>query len=462
METDRNNISTKFKEIKDQFSYSTNKNNLKINQSYSNFDKRPKLTKNNHKSIVKADLAFLNNILDQIGNEDLIFNNDKLITNIKIESFDNSLKRNSIISIENDKSFISKKTNKTNSIKLKKNNRNNFSQNRNKSKELSNTSNRNLNSLELNCNKMLFNKANIKKQLNHNIKNGKKNKSSTKSKNVCVKNVNQFINKPNEVHKSSNQSYLMTPINKKSIGENNNKKFFKNNDSHSSQRSFINFNNNDSISLASTSKIDIPKSFIRGRSMPPMRSNKSQSNLILPNKSVFKNQDKIIIELQKLFGEKIQLSEDAYHNLTEYDKQNFINFLLESIKELDNTNKLNKTKTEGYKQIVETKEQEIKNYKNEIKELKKENLKLNKIIRSNIQLNKKLSQNIDSLKLKLEKEKMKNKALQIRGKSTSKINKIYSNKYLKENSINKLKRHKEFNSQDKIKKAGDFVNCKKK
>ena len=159
---------------------------------------------------------------------------------------------------------------------------------------------------------------------------------------------------------------------------------------------------------------------------------------------------------------KYILSEDAYHNLTEYDKQNFINFLLESIKELDNTNKLNKTKTEGYKQIIETKEQEIKNYKNEIKELKKENLKLNKIIRSNIQLNKKLSQNIDSLKLQLEKEKMKNKTLQMRGKSTSKINKIYSNKYLKENSINKLKRHKEFNSQDKIKKAGDFVNCKKK
>ena len=460
METDRNNISTKFKEIKDQFSYSTNKNNLKINQSYSNFNKRPKLTKNNHKSIDKTDL---NNILDQIGNEDLIFNNDKLITNIKIESFDNSLKKNSIISIENDKSFISKKTNKTNSIKLKKNNRhkNNFSQNRNESKELSNTSNRNLNSLELNCNKMPFNNANIKKQLNHNIKNGKKNKSSAKSKNVCVKNVNQFINKPNEVRKSSNQSYLMTPINKKSMRENNNKRFFKNNEVHSSQRSFINFNNNDSISLASTSRMDMSKNFVRGKSMPPMRLNKSQSNLRIPNKSVIKNQDKIIIELQKLFGEKILLSEDTYHNLTEYDKQNFINFLLESIKELYNTNKLNKTKAEGYKQIIETKEQEIKNYKNEIKELKKENLKLNKIIRSNNQLNKKLSQNIDSLKLQLEKEKMKNKTLQMRGKSTSKINKIYSNKYLKENSMNKLKRHKEFKSQEKIKKASDFVNCKK-
>ena len=50
--------------------------------------------------------------------------------------------------------------------------------------------------------------------------------SPAKSKNVCVKNVNQFINKPNEVSKSSNQSYLITPINKKYMGENNNKRFY--------------------------------------------------------------------------------------------------------------------------------------------------------------------------------------------------------------------------------------------
>ena len=56
----------------------------------------------------------------------------------------------------------------------------------------------------------------------------------------------------NEVNKSSNQSYLMTPINKKYIGENNNKRFFK----YSFQRSFINFNNNGSISLSSSSRID--------------------------------------------------------------------------------------------------------------------------------------------------------------------------------------------------------------
>jgi hypothetical protein len=51
---------------------------------------RPKLPKTKHKSIDKTDLG---NILDQIGNDDLIFNNDKLITNIKIESFENALKK---------------------------------------------------------------------------------------------------------------------------------------------------------------------------------------------------------------------------------------------------------------------------------------------------------------------------------------------------------------------------------
>ena len=76
----------------------------------------------------------LSNILNLIGNEDFIFNNDKLITNNKKESFDNSLKKNSIISFENDKSFISKRINKTNSNKSKKNNRhkNKFLKNRNK------------------------------------------------------------------------------------------------------------------------------------------------------------------------------------------------------------------------------------------------------------------------------------------------------------------------------------------
>ena len=253
----------------------------------------------------------------------------------------------------------------------------------------------------------------------------------------------------------------MTPIsNKSTIRNQKNQKLLKNSEYHSSQKSSINFNNHYTISIASSSKIDINKSTIRGRSMPVMRSNKSQSNLRLPNKSIIKNQDKVIIELQKLFGEKIQLNEETYQNMTDLDKKNCINFLLETVKELNNLHKINQSKTNGYKQIIESKEQQIKTHKNEIKELKKENIKLNKIIKTNNQLNKKLSQNIDNLKLQLEKEKIKNKT-NARGKSTSKHNNIHSKKYKNEHSINKNRKFKENKSQDKMEKISGFINMKK-
>ena len=115
METYRNNISKKFKEIKDQFNELLNNSNkkklLKIN-SHSSFINRPRLGKLKHNSIDKVDL---NHMLDQIGNDDTIFNNDKLLTNIKIESFENPIKKHSICSVDNDRPFISKKNNKNKS-----------------------------------------------------------------------------------------------------------------------------------------------------------------------------------------------------------------------------------------------------------------------------------------------------------------------------------------------------------
>ena len=445
METSRGTISPKFRDIRNQFGYSTNNTNkkqLSKNKSHINFVKRPKLPKSKHKSIEKKNIC---HILDQIGNDDLIFKNDKLITNIKIESFENPKKKNSTISMDNDKLFLSKITNRTNStsVNRRKNNR------------------KGSNSFELNCNKLANINGNNKKKLNNNIKNTKNNKSLNKNKKSNVKNIDQFINKPHEGRRISNKSILMTPIsNKTTMKIQKNKKLLKSNEFQLSQSSFLHLNNNDSISLASTSRMDISKSHIRGKSMPSMRSNKSQSNLRLPNKSIIKNQDKLMVELQKLFGEKIQLNEDNYQNMSDSDKKNCINFLLETIKELNNNNKINKTKTDGYKQIIESKDNEIKNFKNEIKELKKENIKLNKLIKTNNQLNKKLSQNVDNLKLQLEKEIMKNKTLKTKGKSTSKMNSVYSNKYKKETSINKNRKHKELKSQEKIRKASEFINRK--
>jgi CCR4-NOT transcription complex subunit 6 len=291
-----------------------------------------------------------------------------------------------------------------------------------------------------------LNTSNIgKKGKNNSSQNLKKAGSPTKSKNN-IKNVSQFINKPNEIRRN-NQHNLTTTINKSP------QRIRKLNNSSKNQNSISSFNikNCDTLSLASNSRLET-RSCMRGSSMPSKKS-----NLHLPNKSIIKNQDKLINELQKLFGEKIQLSSELYENMTDLDKKNCINFLLESIKELNNINKINKSKTDGYKQINEVKDQQIKNLKNEIKQLKKEIMNLNKIIKKDMQLNKKLTQNVDNLKNQLEKEKTKNKTLQSRNRSTSKLNSSLINKSREGNSRKKI-RHK---SQDMMKKASHFVNRKK-
>jgi hypothetical protein len=152
------------------------------------------------------------------------------------------------------------------------------------------------------------------------------------------------------------------------------------------------------------------------------------------------------------------LTEDTFGNMTDFDKKNCIIFLLEIIKELNNINKTNRTKIDSHKKINEIKEQQIKDLKSEIKELKKEILNINKLLKKENQLNKKLIQNEENLKIQLEKEKMKNKILQSRVNSTSKIKNNFQNgKNKNEISVNK-KREK---SQDILIKANAFVNQKK-
>jgi hypothetical protein len=292
---------------------------------------------------------------------------------------------------------------------------------------------------------------------------GTKNSSQNISinKNKCSKDVSQFINKPSEKRKNLIKNILMSPINKNS--PNNKKKgkrLSKMSEYNISQQSILNTNNNeDAMSIFSSSRADIKShSGIRGHSMPNKRANKNISNLHFPNKSIIKSHDKIMIELQKLFGEKILLTEDIYGNMTDFDKKNCIIFLLEIIKELNNINKANRTKIDSHKKINEIKEQQIKDLKSEIKELKKEILNINKLLKKENQLNKKLIQNEENLKIQLEKEKMKNKILQSRVNSASKIKNNFQNgQNKKEISVNK-KREK---SQDILIKANAFVNQKK-
>ena len=63
-------------------------------------------------------------------------------------------------------------------------------------------------------------------------------------------------------------------------------------------------------------------------------------------------------------------SDDLYQNMLDTDKKNTLIFLLESIKELYNMNKALQSKNDNYKELIATKDKQIKDFKNEIKELK--------------------------------------------------------------------------------------------
>ena len=385
--------------------------NLKKYKTNATFMKRPnlkRLTKiTNHKENLK-------NQLDQIGKEDSIFNNDKLITNIRLETLDdiavselleetmrkekdknknnnkngnnnkNNRKNNEMKSYlspkKGDKRCLTPLTTKTS---VKRNKKNFY--NKREDINISNLS------VELNCNKMTPNKMTSNKT--NNFKHRKK--ASTKTN---EKNLNLFINKPqNRLRKYGN--IPLTPIatkNKRTKKTNSNSALINLNDSIDKS--------NDSICLTSLSKI-MNKTYNKGKSASV---NKKLTTMHFPNKSSIKNKDKLLIELQKLFTDKIQLYDDSYQKMTDLDKKNCIVFLLDAIKEMFNINKMTENKNEDIKERNKTKEKQIQDDKNQIKELKKDIIKLNKIIKTNITMNRKLNQKIVNLKTQLEKEKNKN------------------------------------------------------
>ena len=397
-------IRDKLKLIKNYFieqTHSPPKNKLKKYNTNSIFIKRPTLKKMSKLSIEKQNLK---SQLDQIGKEDSIFNNDKLITNIKLETLDdftvNEILEETMHKNNNNKS------NNNNIKKYKSPNKNSkrcltpFNKTtgrRNKKinyckKEEHNISNL---TLELNCNKMpQITKSSIKLNKSKKKIYGKNNQ----------KNLNLFINKPKNNKKKDEyvqlNNILMTPIPTKNK---RNKNIYVNS-------SFTKFNgscdnNDNSLCLTTVSKTT-RKTFTKGKSMS---ISKKLTNMHFPNKSNIKSKDKILNELQKLFTDKITLNDDTYQNMTDLDKKNCITFLLESIKEMFTINKMTQSKNDDLKEINKAKEKQIQNDKNEIKELKKDIIKLNKLVKTNILMNRKLSQKVDTLKIQLEKEKNKNK-----------------------------------------------------
>ena len=449
-------INDKFLLIENHFmvlsNNSTNKRMVKLN-SHLNLLKRPALIK---KKKFITERAHIRNPLDQIGKDDLIFNNDKLITTIKLDSLNDN----------NSKDEISSKNNSDN----EKSNDEITIPSRNRKGSLTPVKEKRK---KINIQKIIFNgntkdndNDNHSQLTNNKIINESKTNIKTNSKNPKnfknliqpnrlknLNNINQFINKPNDTNHQKN--IIMTPsINKNSSRipyHNSFNKLYQKNDIH-----------NDSISISSVSRVGGNTSVSRRRP-----NSVKKSNLRLPNKSIIKNKEKLYTELQKIFGDKLQLYDDLYQNMLDTDKKNTLIFLLESIKELYNMNKALQSKNDNYKELIATKDKQIKDFKNEIKELKKDITKLNKIIKTNIQMNRKLSQNLDALKMQLEKEKEKNKEKSnglLHSKGTSSTRNFFNPgiKALTVTTTNSTHKRNRFLSQQKFRDTNEFINKKKR
>lgn len=465
-------IRNRFRAIENHFIFlsdNISKDHLFKSNSHKSLIKRPYIKpRNNSKEKNKNnDKIYSGNQLDQIGNDDLIFNNDKLITNIKIDNIEEfNQKGLNYVNDEESKDMslktvrkISPKKSNLSPTREAKNKRLQKVQSPKNRKKIANNNNNNNDALLLDCVKNQF----------HNTTSGKvcSTKSFINNKNLMqtnrLKNINQFINKPNETNfnESSQKRVIMTPVIKKQSPSkiSSHKSFNKINLKFANPNSSnIDFQN-DNFNLS-----PVPGTGAHNSSRGKSTSN-NKSIMHFPNKSVMKNMDKLYKELQKIFGEKVQLNDDLYQNMSDSDKKNTINFLLDSLKEIYSINKVALTKNDGYKEIADSKEKQLKEAKNEIKELKKDNANLNKIIKTNIQMNRKLSQNIDNLKSQLEKEKNKSKEVQTKGKSANKTV-LSSNKIKHRNDSGGLrstssKKMKGNISQGKFRKTSDFINRKK-
>ena len=465
-------IRNRFRAIENHFIFSSDnisKENICKSYSHKALIKRPYIKPKNNANDKNKNINKIKNgnQLDQIGNDDLIFNNDKLITNIKIDNIEEfNQKGLNYINDEENKDMSLKTVRK---ISPKKSNLSPTGEGKNKRLQKAQS--------PKNRKKILFNNINnndilhldcVKNQ-NQNLNSSKVGsaKSFIKNKNIIqtnrVKNINQFINKPNETNfiESNHKKVIMTPViikqspSKMTYHKSFNKINLKFANPNSSP---IDFNDNFNLS-------PVPGTGAHNSSRGKSTSN-NKSSIHFPNKSVVKNMDKLFKELQKIFGDKVQLNDDLYQNMSDSDKKNTINFLLDSLKEIYSINKVALSKNDGYKEIADSKEKQLKEAKNEIKELKNDNAKLNKIIKTNIQMNRKLSQNIDNLKSQLEKEKKnKNKEMQTKGKSANKT--VRSNNKIKYRndsgglSVTSSKKMKGNMSQDRFRKTSDFINRKK-
>lgn len=181
--------------------------------------------------------------------------------------------------------------------------------------------------------------------------NKKKTPSTLKKadhKNVKIKNINKFINKPNGASKP-------TTIKK-------------------------NINHSRSTSVSTP----VRGSHTRNKSVDrPIKTMSAKQKQILHfNTNIKKSIDKAFVDLQSMFGRELNNLEGVYSNFSEEDKKNLIGGMLTFVLQMKNENKETKSKSDSMKKEVDNKSKIILALNKDIKLLKSQLLKAQKNVKA--------------------------------------------------------------------------------
>lgn len=187
------------------------------------------------------------------------------------------------------------------------------------------------------------------------------------NQNIKIKNINKFINKPHQ-------------RNPPTIKQNNN--FSK---TQLLKKPTINHSRSTSVSTPNNrTMIRTKNNSVEKKVRPFGKTQRGGKGIIRFGPNALKNIDKTIVDLQSMFGQKMDNVEAVYQNMGENDIKNILSTLLGLVNELKTEVKSEKSKADTMKKELDSKNKLINNANKEITKLK-EQIKKKEIANNNIQ-----------------------------------------------------------------------------
>ena len=173
--------------------------------------------------------------------------------------------------------------------------------------------------------------------------------------NIKVKNINKFINKPK--NKTSSATLQMGTMSKTSL-------LRKPTYTHTRSTS-VSTQNNKTMNRTNYSVEKIVRPFNN-------KTPKTTKNIIHFGSSAIRNHEKTFTELQSLFGQKLDNVDNKYNDLSEVDKKTLISTLLGIVYELKTEAKISKTKCDSMKKEIESNKKMMNSTNKEVTKLKEQ------------------------------------------------------------------------------------------